>query len=372
MKKELLEKVTEMMKPHPVYAVGGCVRDYLMNVEPKDYDFCTPAEPDEIERLIKADKRRAYLTGKRFGTLGCKVDGEMVEITTFRREKYNKGDRKPDVEYVKTIHEDLSRRDFTINSMSLRLQKGKLRVIDPFGGQIDLEAGVIRAVGHPKQRFKEDPLRILRAVRFACRLGFKIDESTEKMMGKKSIYLLNISKERWMMEMDKILLSEHVDYGLGMLWDLGMFKFIIPELQLQLDYDQNSKYHSFTLDIHTIKVVEATPKDLDLRWAALLHDIAKPFVRTDKEFEFRDFKTTTKSNYIGHEKLGADMVLRLATHFKWSNKRRDNVVELVRNHLEDDCPLREYDNMGKGYDESVKPSAFLCDKKEVKNNGSKK
>lgn len=360
MKTELIEKVTEMMKSYPVYLVGGACRDHLLNKEPKDYDFCTPAEPDEIERLIKADKRKAYLTGKRFGTLGCKVDGEMVEITTFRTEKYKKGSRKPDVEYVKTIHEDLSRRDFTINAMALRLHKGKLKLIDPFGGQKDLEAGVIRAVGHPKQRFKEDPLRILRAVRFACRLGFEIEENTEKKMKLKGIYLLDISKERWMMELDKILLSEYSGYGLRLLWENELFKFIIPELQLQLNYDQNSQYHKFSLDIHTIKVVAATPKDLDLRWSALLHDIAKPFVRTDKEVttERKDInnpkpvkveriKTKIKTNYIGHEKLGADMVLRLASHFKWSNDRRDNVVELVRNHLEDDCPLREYDNMGK-------------------------
>lgn len=357
MKTELIEKVTEMMKPHPVYLVGGAVRDHLMNIEPKDYDFCTPVEPDEIEKLViqsNLTTGKAYTVGKRFGTIGCKMEiggkFEMVEITTFRTEKYKKGDRKPDVEYVKTIHEDLSRRDFTINAIAIRLHEGRLKVIDPFGGQQDLEAGVIRAVGHPKQRFKEDPLRILRAVRFACRLGFTIEENTEKKMKLKGIYLLNISKERWMMEMDKILLSEYVGQGLRLLWKNELFKFIIPELQLQFNYDQNSKYHKYLLHIHTKKVVEATPKDLNLRWAALLHDIAKPFVRTDKPIiipALSDKPVFIKTNYIGHEKLGADMVLRLAIHLKWSNDRRDNVVELVRNHLEDDCPLREYDNMGK-------------------------
>ncbi len=227
----------------------------------------------------------------------------------------------------------------------------KYCLIDPFGGQQDLEAGVIRAVGHPKQRFKEDPLRILRAVRFACRFGFKIEEETEKKMKLKGIYLLNISKERWMMEMDKILLSENAGYGLQLLWENELFKFIIPELQLQWNYDQNSKYHKYLLHIHTKKVVEATPKDLDMRWAALLHDIAKPFVRTDKTLktlrECIEYGRTFKSNYVGHEKLGADMVLKLAAHFKWSNDRRDKIFELVRNHLKDDCPLREYDNMGK-------------------------
>ncbi len=229
----------------------------------------------------------------------------------------------------------------------------KYCLIDPFGGQQDLEAGAIRAVGHPKQRFKEDPLRILRAVRFACRLGFEIEEETEKKVKKMGIYLLNISKERWMMEMDKILLSKRSGNGLQLLWENELFKFIIPELQMQYNYDQNSEYHKYPLHIHTQKVVEATPVDLNLRWAALLHDIAKPFVRTDKIIVGapmlldEEIGKYTKSNYIGHEKLGADMVLRLATHLNWSNDRRDKVFELVRNHLEDDCPLREYDNMGK-------------------------
>ncbi len=359
MNKELLEEVTEMMKPHPVYLVGGACRDYLMGVEPKDYDFCTPATPDEIEEKIHArpnehgDQTKVYGVGKKFGTLGCKVDGEMVEITTFRTEKYKKGSRKPAVEYVKTIHEDLSRRDFTINAMAIRLTKGHLRIIDPFCGQEDLEARLIRAVGHPKQRFKEDPLRILRAIRFASRFAFEIEEETEKKVKKMGIYLLDISKERWMMEMDKILLSKCAGYGLQLMWENELFKFMIPEIQMQFKYDMNSRYHKHLLHIHTKKVVEATPKDLNLRWAALLHDIAKPFVRTDKiivgapmllDEEIREY---TKSNYIGHEKLGADMVLKLAAHFKWSNERRDKVFELVRNHLEDDCPLREYDNMGK-------------------------
>lgn len=347
------------MKPYPVYLVGGAVRDYLMGNQPKDYDFCTPATPDKIEEKIHArlnehgDPTKVYGIGKKFGTLGCKVDGDMVEITTFRIEKYKPNDRKPDVEYVKHINEDLSRRDFTINAMAIRLTKGHLRIIDPYCGQEDIENGVIRAVGHPKQRFKEDPLRILRAIRFACRFGFEIEEVTEKKLKSMGKNLLDISKERWMMEMDKILMSECAGYGLQLLWENEIFKFIIPELQLQFNYDQNSKYHKFLLHIHTKKVVSATPKDLDLRWSALLHDIAKPFTRTDKEvvvdLQTMDKKPITiiKSNYIGHEKLGADMVLKLSTHLKWSNERRDNVVKLVRNHLEDDCPLREYDNMGK-------------------------
>ncbi len=339
MNKELIEKVTEMLKPHPVYLVGGACRDYILGNEPKDYDFCTPAEPDETERLIKKSGKRAYLTGKRFGTLGCKVDGEMVEITTFRTEQYKPGNRKPIVEYVKSIHEDLSRRDFTINAIAIRLINGNLKVIDPFHGQDDIKNGIIRAVGNARQRFKEDPLRILRAVRFSVRYGFKIEELTYKRMKSGSISLLNISKERWMIELDKILLSDNTAIGLRILWKTRMFNYIIPELSLQLNYNQNSRYHDFNLDEHTIKVVGATPKEINLRWAALLHDIAKPFVRTENK--------NGHSNYIGHERLGSEIVLRLSQHLKWSNERTEAVVYLVKNHLEEDCPLRKYDNEGK-------------------------
>lgn len=353
--KKILEEVTEVMKPNPVYAVGGCVRDHILGIEPKDYDFCTPAEPDEIERLIRADKMRAYLTGKRFGTLGCKVkvDGKyhMVEITTFRKEEYKPKDRKPKVEYVETIREDLSRRDFTINALAMKLEGGKIKIIDPFNGRQDIKNKLIKCVGIPKHRFKEDPLRMLRAIRFAARFNFCIDTLTHKKIRSGAITILDISKERWMMELDKILMSDNVGEGLMLLWADNLFKYMIPELDLQHFYDQNSRYHSNDLDYHTMKVVCATPKDINLRWAALLHDIGKPFVRTDKVVEVGTGtgagKKISKSNYIGHEILGAEIVDRLATYLKWSNKRRKAVVDLVRNHLEDNSPLRKYDNEGK-------------------------
>ncbi len=342
---KIIEEVTKFMEPSPVYVTGGFVRDSILGLEPKDIDFSTPATPDEIEDRMKRSlnehghNRRVVNVGKKFGCLKCKVFGEDIDIVSFRVEKYKPNNRKPDVEYVKHINEDLSRRDFTINALAIRLTKGHIRIIDPFGGVEDIEGGVIRAVGHPKQRFKEDPLRILRAIRFACRFGFKIEEVTFSKMKKMSNHILDISKERWMMEMDKILMSDNVGDGLDYLWIADLFKFMIPELQLQWGYDQNSKYHKFTLEEYTKRVVAATPRDLDLRWSALLHDIAKPFVRTENPKGY--------SNYIGHEKLGADMVLRLSTHLKWSNDRTKAVVELVRNHLEEDCPLREFDNIGK-------------------------
>lgn len=345
MMQKLVERVTEMMKPHLVYLVGGAVRDYVMGNEPKDYDFCTPAEPDEIEEKIReyknkhGDQRKVYGVGKKFGTLGCKIEEQMVEITTFRTEEYEPGNRKPNVKYVKSINEDLSRRDFTINAMAMRIINGKIKIIDPFNGRNDIKNHCIRAVGNARQRFKEDPLRMLRACRFASRYNFEIFSDTDKRMKSGAIRILDISKERWVMELDKILMSDYVEKGLYELWENKLFTYIIPEIQMQLDYNQNSNYHNFYLDEHTTKVVAATPKDINLRWAALLHDIAKPFVRTENK--------KGHSNYIGHEKLGADMVLRIAGHLKWSNERTKSVVELIKNHLNDDCPLRKYDNIGK-------------------------
>ncbi len=372
--KNLLEKVTNIMSPHPVYLCGGAVRDYLLGITPHDYDFCTPALPEEIQALIKKDGRRAYLTGKRFGTLGCKVDGHLIEITTFRTETYERNNRKPEVSYVKHINEDLSRRDFTINSMAMRLTKGHLRIIDPFSGAEDIEAKIIRCVGSPKQRFKEDPLRMLRAIRFACRFDFVIHPDTYKKIQSGAIQILNISKERWVSEIDKILLSDKVGFGLWRLWDTRLFNYMIPELSLQFNYNQNSQYHDFELHEHTIKVVEACPKDINLKWAALLHDVGKPFVRTEKMIvepsvtvgksekvkigsleitELTDIKfnhialTGIKANYVGHEVLGAEMVRRVALHLNWSKERSEAVVGLVRHHLEDSCPLREFDDKGK-------------------------
>ena len=336
------------MKPYPVYLVGGAVRDYLMGNIPKDYDFCTPATPDEIEEKIHAfpndhgDPTKVYGIGKRFGTLGCKVGSEMVEITTFRAEKYSPGNRKPEVTYVKSITEDLSRRDFTINAMAIRITKGHIRIIDPFEGQEDLERRLIRAVGSPKQRFKEDPLRILRAVRFACRYNFEIEQATYKKMQSGAINILNISKERWMMELDKILQSDFVERGLMDLWQSNLFRYMIPELELQNGYDQNSEYHDWNLDVHTINVVNAVRKDTDnlnMLWAALLHDSMKPFLRTEN--------TKGYSNYIGHEVLGASLVDKYAKYLNWSEERHKVVRDLVLNHLNDDSPLRKYDNMCK-------------------------
>lgn len=360
-------KYIQSLFPKPVYLVGGACRDILLEIEPKDYDFCSAMTTEEVKECLKG-KHRAYCVGEKFGTIGFKAMGKDIEITQFRSEKYNAGCRKPEVEFVNSLNEDLSRRDFTINAICMRIQKDKIRIIDPFCGMEDLEHNVIRCVGSPKQRFKEDPLRMLRAIRFASRFNWKIEAKTYDKIKSGAIQILDISRERWMMELDKILLSDNVGIGLQMLWDTKLFNYMIPELSLQFNYDQNSEYHKFKLHEHTIKVVEACPKDINFCWAGLLHDIAKPFVRTEKfilnpgivgakitkntvvgfdSINHFAFRGESKTNYVGHEILGAEMVKRIALHLKWSNERTKAVVELVANHLNEDCLLRQYDNLGK-------------------------
>lgn len=196
----------------PSYLVGGSVRDKLLGREPHDYDFATPMLPDDIESKVKEAGKRAFITGKRFGTIGFKHDGDFVEVTTFRSERYGKT-RKPEVEFVTSINEDLSRRDFTINAIALRGTK----YIDPFDGRKDLEDRIIKAVGNPSERFNEDPLRMLRAARFASQLGFTIESKTLASIKKNAHKILGVSRERWIQELDKLLLGDHVANGLRVL-----------------------------------------------------------------------------------------------------------------------------------------------------------
>lgn len=329
---EVYEKVKTIISP--VYMVGGSVRDCLLGVEPKDYDFSTPHEPETIERKIREAERKPFLTGKRFGTIGVKIGGHLVEITTFRAETYQRGSRKPDVQFVDDIVADLSRRDFTINAIAMR----DGRMIDPFSGVRDIEEKRIRCVGPATTRFKEDPLRMLRATRFTAQLGFVIDDAVLKAVKKMNYRILEVSRERWMGELDRLLLAPFVEKGLRCLMDTGLLKYIIPELALQRDYDQRSRYHSHDLWEHTIRVTSQVSPDRDLRWAALLHDMAKPFVRCDRE---------DRSTYAKHDLLGYEMVIRLGRYLKWSNRRVKAVSELVRDHLNDESPLRGSDNNAK-------------------------
>lgn len=333
--KEIYKELNKIIEP--LYMVGGSVRDNLMNRTPVDYDFTTPLMPDEIERKIKQAGKKAYITGKRFGTIGTKINGNLVEITTFRNEKYTKGSRKPDVNFVKDITADLSRRDFTINAIALRKRN---HYIDPFNGVEDIKKRIIRAVGNAKTRFKEDPLRMLRVARFASQLNFIVENKTLEAVKEKNYKILEVSKERWVKEIDKILLSDCPRIGLNILAYTNLLNYIIPELSLQVGYNQNSKYHSLPLWEHTLGVVDNVNADIILRWSALLHDIGKPFVRTKN-------KKTEYYNYIKHDLLGVEIIEKIARHLKFSNDRREQIKNIVLHHLDEDSPLKEADDLAK-------------------------
>lgn len=330
--KEIADIVETIITPS--YLVGGSVRDTLLGKPPKDYDFATPLLPDEIENLVKSSGRRAFITGKRFGTIGFKCEKDFVEVTTFRAERYGKT-RKPEVRYVTSITEDLSRRDFTINAIAMRHNK----TIDPFNGQADIDAKLIRAVGNPTERFNEDPLRMLRAVRLVAQLGFSIEGKTHKSIVKNAHKILSVSKERWTQELDKLLLGEYCAEGLLALFTTDLVKFLLPEIRLQHNYDQNSDWHDLTLLEHTISTVSGVPFELELRWAAMLHDLGKPFVRTENN--------RGKSNYMFHDLVGGEIIYGIGKRLKWSNERILNIAELVKNHLSDSSPLRKADNASK-------------------------
>jgi tRNA nucleotidyltransferase (CCA-adding enzyme) len=323
----IVEQVDRIISP--VYLVGGCVRDALMGIDPKDYDFITPHDPDIIEHNIRKVNRKPFLTGKRFGTIGMKIGGHLVEITTFRTERYRDGSRKPDVKFVNDIKTDLSRRDFTINAIA---QKGE-EIIDLFNGREDIKKKIIRCVGDPALRFKEDPLRMLRAARFSAQLGFTIDQVTFQSAVRLSYTILNVSKERWVAELDNLLMAPSVDRGLNDLMDMGLFRYMIPELSLQKSYGWGNMPGKTDLWQHTVHVTSSTPRDIDVRWAALLHNVACPFVCVEKD---------GRSIYMKHNILSYEMVVRLGKYLRWSNKRIKTVSNLVKEQIQDDSPLKDF------------------------------
>ena len=242
------KEVQKILGTEDVYLVGGSVRDLVMGNTPKDYDFTTSLLPDEMTEKVKAAGRRVYTIGEKFGTIGFKVpiqdklemigdDGygfsdtvfkyEYVEVTTFRSEVYTSKSRKPEVAFVTSLDEDLARRDFTMNAMVLRSDGS---IYDPYGGKLDIYAKQIKTVGMPKDRIQEDPLRIFRAARFAARYGFTIDPNFIGKARQLADRIFDVSVERWVMELDKMLTSNHTWQGLSALEQMGVLSRIFPEI----------------------------------------------------------------------------------------------------------------------------------------------
>jgi poly(A) polymerase len=313
--------------------VGGWVRDAILRRNGADLDFTTNARPEQILALIEPWAETTWDVGARFGTVGAMRHGERVEITTYRTEQYETDSRKPEVQYGDSLAEDLMRRDFTINAMALSLPGGEL--VDPFGGISDIAAGLIRTPSTPALSFSDDPLRMMRAARFASQLGFEVAAEVQVAMNEMAARIEIISAERVRDELSKLLLSASPRIGLTLLVDSGLAEFVLPELpKLQLEVDEH--HHHKDVYEHTLKVLEQaielershSPQlepDLILRMAALMHDIGKP--------KTRKFEDGGGVSFHHHEVVGAKITRKRMNALRFSNEEIDNVSKLVELHL---------------------------------------
>jgi len=337
------------------FIVGGCVRDLLRGTKPKDWDVATNAKPEQIRKVFP----KSYIDNK-FGTVTVLTESsdptlKEVEITPYRIDEKYTDKRHPDkVHWAKTIREDLARRDFTINAMAARIsgKKKALEIIDPFFGQKDLKEKIIRAVGDPQERFSEDALRMMRAVRFATILGFEIEKDTFLAIKKNASWLKVISKERVRDEFMKIIMSENAAQGVELLRKLGLLRYIIPELEEGYGVTQN-KHHIYDVYEHSLRSLDyAAKKNFNkyVRLAALLHDIAKPRV---KKGEGPD------ATFYNHEIVGARMTREILERLRFPKKDIEKIVKLVRYHL-------FYYNVGEVGESSVRRLLRRVGKENIK------
>jgi putative nucleotidyltransferase with HDIG domain len=312
-----------------LYHVGGSVRDMMLGREPKDFDFTTNARPAKTKEILKKAGYKHWPLGEKFGTIAANIDGVDVEITTHRKDMTP--GRHPDVVFTNDLKEDLARRDFTINSMAMD-SSGK--VVDPFNGLKDLGKKLVRATGNPKERFSEDPLRMLRAIRFCSQLNFDMDSETLNAVEEYAQAIMTVSRERWFDEMSKLLLGD-VRKGFTLLYSSRLLGYLLPEVYAMTLSDPQAKITSKNLSRHTMLVAAGTPSRLALRWAAILHDIGKPYTRVEGDKEVHFFQ---------HEHLGAEMVEGIARRYRMSNKLRRSIKGLVALHQRvGDVVSRRYD-----------------------------
>lgn len=299
------------------FAVGGCVRDSILGRQPSDWDVTTSALPEQVKALF----RKTVDTGIRHGTVTVLLDGAGYEVTTYRIDgDYRDGRHPSEVYFTRNLEEDLKRRDFTINAMAYNDRAG---LVDRFGGEKDLKSGMIRCVGSAGERFEEDALRILRAVRFSAQLGFSIEEETKKAAAALAPSLERISQERIQTELVKLLVSDHPEY-LKTAWELGITRAVLPEFDAMMETPQNGGYHSYNVGEHTLKALEAVRPERILRLTVLLHDCGKPMVRSTDE-DGRD-------HFYGHGDVSAQMALEILKRLRFDNDTIRKVRTLVRFH----------------------------------------
>lgn len=300
------------------WAVGGCVRDACLGRTPQDYDLCTDALPEQTQTVF-ADWS-LVLSGVKHGTVGVVTSGGVVEITTLRAEGDYRDGRHPQwVRFVPELREDLLRRDFTINAMAWNPREG---LFDPFGGREDLERGILRAVGDPERRFREDALRILRGVRFAARFGLTVEENTLAAMEALAPLMDSLSRERVFGELCALLPGITAE---ELIRFAPVITGAIPELKDMVGFDQHSPHHAYDLYTHTAHVVGAVPGDLKLRWAALLHDVGKISTFTLDE--------TGRGHFYSHAAMSAEAADEILRRLKAPTALRERVTILIRHHM---------------------------------------
>ena len=300
------------------YAVGGCVRDSLLGKTPNDWDITTSAKPEDMKSVF-ADFH-CIDTGIKHGTVTVVIDGEPLEITTFRLDGEYEDNRHPkSVTFTSDLGADLGRRDFTVNAMAY---SKKTETVDLFGGQNDLKNGIIRCVGDPDRRFNEDALRILRALRFASALDFEIEEKTAQSLLKNRALLGNISEERIAKELLKLVCGKGAK---RILTDFAPVLFeILPELQPMYKNSHDNPHHCYDIYEHTLIAVESIDPEPTLRFAMLLHDCGKPAVKK--------FDENGVAHFYGHQRISAEISAQILARLKVSNKFRDEILFLVSNH----------------------------------------
>ncbi len=299
------------------YAVGGCVRDSVLGRQPQDWDITTSASPMQVKALFP----RTIDTGLAHGTVTVMLQGEGFEVTTYRIDGTYEDSRHPSqVTFTSDLREDLRRRDLTINAMAYNDAEG---LVDLFGGMADLEDGVVRCVGDPEERFGEDALRILRAIRFSAQLGYAIEEGTAAAIRKLAPTLSKISVERIQAELTKLLISPHPEH-LRMAYDMGVTKVVLPEFDKAMETPQNHPHHCYSVGEHTLHSLSFVEPDRVLRLVMLLHDIGKPAVLTEDE--------EGRSHFRGHAAMGAAMAEDILRRLKFDNDTIRMVRRLVQYH----------------------------------------
>ena len=322
MKIQLPEKVNQIIQTlqahgYEAYAVGGCVRDSILNRNPDDWDITTSATPLETKELFA----RTFDTGIEHGTITVLLDKDAFEVTTYRVDGAYMDNRHPsEVTFTRSLKEDLLRRDFTINAMAYNDREG---LVDIFGGMEDLKNKRIRCVGTAKERFSEDALRILRAIRFAAQLGFEIEEETKEGIRELAPNLASISAERIQVELIKTVVSKNPSM-LRMAYELGITKVILPEFDAMMETEQETPHHKYNVGEHTLKAMEYIPADKVLRLAMLFHDIAKPIMKTMDENGRAHFKM--------HDIKGVEMTKEILKRLKFDNDTLNKVTKLVQYH----------------------------------------